>query len=241
MEKSFRTAIRVTWILTAVCLLATGAMFVLPKFGIDWREHFSWLFFSAPVLFFCFFLLPLLYYYRKRYLTGEKELLQGEQLARWHYHPDEWKKFAETEWLRTRKQAMWTPAGVVVGVVVLGYLFKGWGADEFSVVLPWILAIAVVVALLMYSYGLRNYKKSVKKVGEVFIGKSGLYFNDAYYTWNVVGTKLGKVELLEGDPRILQFEILYASKTGPRPSEIRVPVPRAHEQEAEKIIQKLSK
>ena len=240
MEKSFRIAIRATWISAGVCICCILAMIFLPKIGVDWREHLFFLFFSVPLFLFCLLLLPFLYYYRKKYLSGARELLEGNFLARWHYDNDEWNRFAESEWKRTQRRALWTPASVVAGVVVLGYLFKGWTLDDYKVILPWIFALAVVGALLMYVVGLNNFRRMMKKTGEVFIGESGLYFNDTYYTWNVFGAKLGKVDLIQGDPVMLQFEILYASKTGTRPSDIRVPVPRAHQKEAAKIVTRLS-
>ena len=240
MEKSFRIAIRCTWFAAGLCICCFFAMALLPKFGVDWREHLFFLFFSIPALLFCLFLLPFLYYYQKKHLAGAKELLGGKFMARWHYENDEWMQFAENEWKRTQRTALWTPAGIVTGVVVLGYLFKGWTFNDYIHILPWITALAVVGALLMYFIGFSNYKRMMKKKGEVFIGESGLYFNEAYYAWNVFGAKLGRVDLIPGEPAMLQFEILYASRTGTRPSDIRVPVPRAHRKEAAAIASKLS-
>ncbi len=240
MEKSFRAAIRVALIVAGICICCFLAIFLLPKFGIDWREHLFFLFYSVPAFLFCLFLLPFLFYYRKKYLSGAKELLDGNCLARWNYDNDEWNQFAETEWKRTQRSALWTPVGIVAGIVVLGYLFKGWTFDDYKIILPWVFALAVVGAFLIYYTGLNSYRKMLKKRGEVFIGESGLYFNDAYHTWNVFGARLGNVELIGDDPAILQFEILYTSRTGTRPSEIRVPVPRAHRKEAATIAAKLS-
>lgn len=240
MEKTFRTAIRVTWALVGICIVAFLTMFMLPKFGIDWREQFFWLFFSIPLFLFCLILQPLLYYYRKKYLRGARELLDGKFLVHWHYQQNEWNRFAESEWRRTKKKAMWMPLGITFGLIVLGYLLKGWTIDDFKVILPWIIALAVLGALLTYFYGLSNYKKSLKKVGEVYIGKTSVYFIDTFYTWDVFGARLGKVELLAEDPAILQFEILYAGRYGSRPVDVRVPVPRAHAKEAADIAAKFS-
>lgn len=240
MGNSYRTWIRTTWAIAALSAVALLAMIVLSRLRIDWQAHWFYLFFSIPALLFCAIFLPVLYYYRKKYEKGLSELVGGKYLAHWQYDPDEWNRFVEREWGRTKKKAAWYPIGILGGVIVLGYVFKGWGVDEFKVILPWIFGLAVFAALTMLYIGQRAYRRGLEKVGEVFIGESAVQFGATYFTWDSFGTKLGKVELLKGDQLILQFEIRQISRYGSRSSEIRVPVPRDRIDEAEKLVQRFS-
>ncbi len=240
MEKSFRIWLQVVWVLTILSVLAILWVVILAYEGFDWRSYFALLLFSVPMLFFSAILLPTLYYYRKKYTKGVDELMSGKYLAHWTYEPDEWNRFAEGEWNRTREKALWTPFGIAGGVIFLGYLFKGWGIDDFKIVLPWILGLSILIAIFMYYFGLRTYNKGKENVGEVFIGDRAVQFNGNYCSWDYFGAKLGKVELIKADPPVLQFEIRQIGRYGTRSSEVRVPVPRKHAKEAENIVLKFS-
>ncbi|HEY6951165.1 MAG TPA: hypothetical protein VI758_02090 [Bacteroidota bacterium] len=240
MEKTYRVWIQATWTVVVASLIGSISMMVMRMQGIPWQEHWFFLFFSIPLLLFGLILLPLLYHFRKKFMKGVQELVNGKHLAHWHYDPEEWNHFVEEEWSRTKTKAVWMPFSIVAGVIVLGYLFKGWGVEEFKVMLPWIFGLATIVALLMYSFGLRTHRKGLGKVGEVFIGEKAVQFNGTYYSWDAFGMKLGKVELLNGQPAVLQFEIQSLGRYGTNTSDVRVPVPRHHEKEAEAIVAKLS-
>jgi hypothetical protein len=240
VEKSFRIWLRVVWILTILSVLAILWVVVVAYAGHEWRDYVALLLFSVPMLFFSAFILPMLYYYRKKYTKGADELMGGKYLAHWTYEADEWNKFVEGEWKRTKKQAIWTPFGIIAVVIVLGYLFKGWGVDDFKIILPWILGLSIIVAIFMYYVGRRTYRKGIEKVGEVFIGDHAVQFNGNYCTWDYFGAKLGKVELLKADPPILQFEIRQIGRYGSKSTEVRVPVPRKHEKEAAELVLKFS-
>ena len=235
MEKSFRIWLRVVWILTTLSVLAILWVVIVAYSGHEWRDYLALLLFSVPMLFFSAIILPMLYYYRKKYTKAADELMGGKYLAHWTYEPDEWNRFVEGEWSRTKKKALWTPFGIVAVVIVLGYLFKGWGVDDFKIILPWIFGLSIIVAILMYYFGQRTYNKRMEKVGEVFIGDRAVQFNGNYCSWDYFGAKLGKVELLKTDPPVLQFEIRQIGRYGTRSSEVRVPVPRKHENEAENL------
>ena len=240
MERSFRIWLQVGWTVAVLSVLSILGVVLMALEGLDWRAYLLFALIPILVLFICIIAIPMLYHYRNKYAKGSKELTEGKSLAHWHYDPVEWNLFAEGEWSRTKKKALWMPFGIIAGVVVLGYLFKGWGIEDFKLLLPWILGLAVGAALLLYVYGLRVYKKRLESVGEVFIGDRAVLFNGTYYTWDFLGGSLGTVELLEGDPPILQFEIRQIGRYGNRSSEVRVPVPRKHEEEAKKLVAKFS-
>jgi hypothetical protein len=236
----FSKWIRVTWGIIAICLLAFLAMFILPRMGIDWRVDHFYLFFSIPVSAFCGFLLLLLYYYQHTYAKGAQELLAGKYLVHWKYDKEEWTRFIANEWKRNKRRAIWVPLSSVAGVVVLGSILYGLTEYEFKQFMPWILGLAAFSVALIYGVGLNNYNKSRKKIGELYVGETSLYFNEMYFMWDTFSTSLGGVRVLAGNPKILEFEILQISKTGYRSFEIRVPIPHAHEKDAVDLIKKLT-
>ncbi len=231
---------QVMWTVAILSVLSILGVVLMALEGLDWRAYLLFIFIPGMLLILSIIVIPLLYYYRKKYAKGTKELTDGKYLAHWKYEPDEWNRFVEGEWTRTKKKALWMPFGIVAGVVVLGYLFKGWGIDDFKLMLPWIFGLAVFAAILVYLYGRRTYQKGLEKVGEVYIGERAVQFNETYTTWDFFGGKLGKVQLLDGDPPILQFEILQISRYGNKSSDVRVPVPRNHESEARKLAARFS-
>ena len=240
VERSFRIWLQVAWTVAILSLLSILGVMIVAIEGLDWRAYLLFVLIPGMLLILSIIVIPMLYYYRKKYAKGIKELTEGKHLAHWKYNPEEWNRFVEGEWARTKKKALWMPFGIVAGVVVLGYLFKGWGIDDFKVILPWIFGLAVFAAMLVYLVGRRTYQKGLEKVGEVYIGERAVQFNETYSTWDFLGGKLGKVEFLQGDPSILQFEILQISRYGNKSSEVRVPVPHNHEEEAKQLAAKLS-
>lgn len=176
----------------------------------------------------------------KEYTKSENNLVESRHLAHWKYDADEWDRFTAHEWKTARNNAFWYPVGIVIVVAAFGYFFKGWGFEELKNVMPWIFALAVAIGLIILAIAQRSRKKSLQNVGETYIGEDAIQFNGKYYPWVGFGLKLGKVIFLKGDPSMLEFEIKRLTRYGYTPSEIRVPVPRAHQEEAERIVQKFS-
>jgi len=240
VQKTYDKWIRIAWIVTIPALAGLSWIILLSLTGGDWKRQSIVLLASCFVLFFSVFLLPMLYYYRKKYSKSDNELLGGKHLAHWTYEQDEWERFVREEWKRARKKALAYPFGIIFAVPILGYFFKGWGVDEVKMIMPWIAGLAVFAGLVLLTAGWRKYQRGVQNVGETFVGEDAVMFNGTYYPWVGFGIKLGKVELLKGEPSVLQFEIRSLGRYGNNSSEVRIPVPRRHEGEAEKIARRLS-
>ncbi|MBI5464733.1 MAG: hypothetical protein HY966_07275, partial [Ignavibacteriales bacterium] len=85
METNYARAIRITWIITGLCLIAFLTMWLMSNFGIDWRKDWFFLVFSIPMFLLCIITLPVLYQYRGKQISGMKDIAAGKELARWTY------------------------------------------------------------------------------------------------------------------------------------------------------------
>src|SRR5688572_11269012 len=98
----YRRSIRVTAIVTAVCLASVGLGILLTALGVGKSPI---LLLPIPIALFGILLLPILYFSGRRQGRQIDALLSGGHLAHWTYGEDEWRRFSDKEWTRARGQA----------------------------------------------------------------------------------------------------------------------------------------
>ena len=231
----YRRSIRVTAIVTGVCVASVGLGVLLTALGVGKSPV---LFLPIPIALFGLILLPILYFSGRRQGRQIDALLSGGHLARWTYGEDEWRRFSEKEWTRARGQARkavinvaWISAvaGVIVGISkpVLGVANGAkWG---LLIGIP----LALVVSALIYLIGRWTYRSRQRSPGEAYIGRDGVFQDGSYTTWSDISAKLISVKFEPADPATVRFDI-----RGHRGAvqQLRVLVPAGKEDEARVLV-----
>jgi hypothetical protein len=178
----------------------------------------------------------------RSYLAGMRDLLAGHTWARWRYSPEEWRRFAEAEWARTRREARRGPlyslalAGIIGGV--LGLLGQSLAAGLATGGI--VCAAGLVTSAGIWLAGRWRYRRRDAGAGEILIGPDGSYSRGRYTAFRAFNLRLSRIEVEPGDPSTLLVVTESWSQHGAKSSqETRLPIPRAHEPEAAALAVRL--
>ncbi|HYF93653.1 MAG TPA: hypothetical protein VD969_15675 [Symbiobacteriaceae bacterium] len=184
---------------------------------------------------------PILVVTGRKQIQEIEELIAGQDLrAYWTFDPDEWSRHTENEHARgmkqTRSTAMWT--FIIAFVVIVAIELFAGALSAVTIIIA--LAIAVgLTALLggtMYLSTKSAYATNRAGVGEVFIGGTSIYFGTRFYTWKGKWANLKKVIFEEGNPCVVQVDYEVGGGDNTSYIEVRIPVPRGREQEAQELV-----
>ena len=166
-----------------------------------------------------------------------------DQLAHWTYDPSKWKRFIDWH-LNEEKEAKWglfVFITIIIAAVGVGF----WLAmrDTASLwVLFFLLGLIVLLWLVAIVAPRLTYRRLKKGSGQVYLGKSGIYLNGAVHTWNLIGSRLESVELIQKPFPMLVFVYSYLMMAGRslfffrQYASVHVPVPDGKEAEATKVV-----
>ncbi|HEX2190455.1 MAG TPA: hypothetical protein VHG51_16220 [Longimicrobiaceae bacterium] len=162
--------------------------------------------------------------------SGAREA-DAEVLAHWTYAPDEWSEYARQELRFRRGEAL----SVGLGVVVLGVLLLVYRRDaEYGVAL----GVAGVVGAIIYAGRLLQARSAhaantATRGGEVVISPRAVVLNGRYHVLQDDRFHFAGVRLLdEEDPPVLEFSVVWSTRSGRADEQVYVPVPRGREEEA---------
>jgi hypothetical protein len=167
-------------------------------------------------------------------------ILKGEEcLVHWRYDPLEWRAFTEEEYAR-RKSYNWRLWIIVGGMCfVVGLAF--WIADHDAG--RWVflvmLGMMAVTGLTAYVAPLAERACNRRRVGECWIGRSGVYINGQFASWRAAAGRLENVSLAGAGRKYLQFDFSFLSRYGRQSASLRVPVPLGQENVAEQVLSAL--
>jgi hypothetical protein len=185
---------------------------------------------------------PVIIFTKRREVEEIEELHAGQNvIAHWLYAPDEWSRFIEHERTRARKYFLlvFIPITVILLAVTLPILLKGTShGGKLALSLISILPPVGFLALILWGILYAPIHAARKRVqGDVYISPKGVLLNDRYYSWKVFGSSSApKVSYEAGEPPIVQFEWIVGAGRNTQSKSVRVPVPRAHEQEAQHVL-----
>lgn len=192
--------------------------------------------------FICGIIAPTLWFGGRKQMAEMAALFGGQDLlVHWTFDADEWSRYTANEYVRgmkqTRTAAIWSFAIPFVLVMVVQPFAGG-----FSVLMTGLALAFGAGAALLFGGSLYLMAKSADAanragVGEVFIGATCLYYGKRFYTWAGKYAELQKVAFEPGDPSVIQFDIKYGTDGNSTHAEVRVPVPRGREAEAEQLAQ----
>jgi hypothetical protein len=160
--------------------------------------------------------------------------LSGGVLAHWVYDAEEWAAYTKREASFRRRQAAVLALGTLVIVTLGGIVAAGDPAAGFGIG-------CVVAALVGVARWIRaavaNRANRSAALPEVVIGSSCILFNGRYQVLRDHQYNFGGVRLLENErPPILEFTVTWKTRRGTSNEQIRVPVPRGHEDEARALL-----
>lgn len=177
--------------------------------------------------------------YGIRAKTLDKIISGKDLLAHWTYSPDEWKKYTEEEYVRERSDKMALFYVLVFFCVTIGggLFLVAEDKEAAGIVLAGLLALASFIRLLIAYTTRNNYSANKKHLGEVFIGRKGVYLNKSFHSWNFLSQLEGA--LIDQKNNILEIEYSSLSNQGKNYASVRIPIPRGKEEEAKTLVSAL--
>ena len=167
----------------------------------------------------------------------DKILSNKNLLARWTYSDAEWREFTEADYKLDRKQR-WLLVGIIsVFAIFFGVLFAIMDPEAGIYVLFMMLGLIVLVSLTAFITSQQNYRHNVRHKGETLIASDGLILNGQLHAWNVIGSKIERVDYMEETPPMIEFEYSAVSRSGRNSYTIRVPIPSDQGKSARDIVQ----
>lgn len=236
-----KTGLMISYVLGAVFLLTTLAAFAVEGDAVLWFGILGGTGLLTMVILIVVFLLE-----GKRKLKAIAELLAGKDLiAHWTFDDDEWDRYTENEYARglkqTRTVSIWT-LGITMVLMVMVGLFSDGGIDSLFAAMS-LVVIGGLTALIggaTYASARATYNRNRSRVGEVYVGAAGAYFNETYHGYGARFTVLRKVALEDGDPSVVHIDYQVGAGENAAFVELRVPVPRGLEAEAQQVVDRLS-
>jgi hypothetical protein len=158
-------------------------------------------------------------------------------LARWTYSDAEWKAFTEADYKIDRKNR-WMLVGIISAFAIFfGILFAIMDREAGIYVLFVMLGLIVLVSITAFLTSQQNYRRNVRHKGETLIASDGIILNGQLHAWNVIGSKLDRVDYMEETPPMIEFEYSAVSRSGRDSYTVRVPVPSGQGNSARDIVQ----
>ncbi len=181
------------------------------------------------------------------HVTGKSQaktidaLLKGENLlAHWTFDQDEWRKYTENEHTRgirlARSTFIWTFAITLVLAVVIEWFADALNGTGAAIAVAIAAVLAALLGGLLYLSAKATHSRNLAGVGEVHIGPNCVYFAGRFYTWAGKMATLRKAAFEPGDPCIVEFNWEYGSGDNRSVQEVRIPVPRGREEEAQRLV-----
>lgn len=170
----------------------------------------------------------------KRY---DRILSDKNPLARWTYSDEEWRAYTEADYKIDRKNR-WILVGIISAFAIFfGILFAVMDPEAGIYVLYTMLGLIALVSLTAFLTSQQNYRRNVKHKGEALIAGDGIILNGQLHAWNVIGSRLDRVDYMEETPPMIEFEYSAVSRNGRDSYTVRVPIPSGQENSAHDIVQ----
>jgi hypothetical protein len=167
----------------------------------------------------------------------DRILSDKNPLARWTYSDEEWRAYSEADYKIDRKNR-WTLVGIISAFAIFfGALFAIVDPEAGIYVLYTMLGLIALVSLTAFLTSRQNYRRNVKHKGEALIAGDGIILNGQLHAWNVIGSRLDRVDRIEGTPPMVEFEYSAPSRNGRDSYTVRVPIPSGQEKSAHDIVQ----
>ncbi len=173
-----------------------------------------------------------------------RRLLDGQGLlARWSYSPVEWQAYAGAEQREqlAENRGLWLfMAGMCL---FLGAAF--WLIDPEAGLFVLLVMLALTALLAAAAFGLPRLRRQRRlrqqdSQAEAWLGATGVYFDGAFFPWDLWESRLLKVDLQQAAssaPAFLRFHLLHVISFGIQNQVLLVPVPTGRLAEAQALLE----
>jgi hypothetical protein len=157
-------------------------------------------------------------------------------LAHWTYTDAEWQAYTEAEHEEDTRNR-WTLVAIISAFALFfGVLFALFDREAGVYVLLVMLGLIAIVSFTAFITSRQNYRRNVLHKGETIISSEGIILNGQLHAWNVIGSRLERVDYVEAPVPVVEFEYSAVSRTGRDSYTVRVPVPSNEEKNARDTV-----
>lgn len=177
-------------------------------------------------------------FYNIRARRLDKLLNNKNIIARWEYAPEEWMKFTEYNFAEDKKIRRGMFKVVTIIAIVIGVILT---LMMQSIIIAYVMiGIIIIVSIPAFLGPVVKHNRNLKNKGIVLISENSVFLNGEFFSWNMSGAMLDSVEkVFENDVFCLLVKYNYPTRTGIQTDEIRIPVPKGKENEADTVINSL--
>jgi len=219
------------WAILSVVFLIS----IIILFAVDIGDLGFALIFFCIVLFFTGVIVSIMYFNRAGKLA--KLISPDGHLVHWIYTPEEWKEYAEEEFITQKAYNKILFIIIAVIALVCGIVVLIATRNEAGMwVMLSMLALVALIGFVAWFSGWYNYRQNVTTTGEAYLGNDGVYLGRQLHLWNMQGAFLKSADYIEGNVRLLEFTYLAPARYGLQEYSVRVPVPRGQEKQAAELI-----
>jgi len=233
-----RTAV-IWWVLCALLLAGIFTPLFFELFGV---EAGDWVF---AVMFFCLVFgitaIVVAIMYTKRARLVSRMLSKENLLAHWTYSPAEWSSYTNKEHREDKHEKRNIFLLVVVIAIIVGIILSIIHPEGWLIFLFTVLGIIVVIGCAALLAVWLRYRQNRKYLGETYISLNAVYLNRQLHVWQGFGAILEEVGYENTHPTMPIIKIVYStpSRSSRLYVNVRVPVPKAEEETARKIVTQL--
>ena len=142
-------------------------------------------------------------------------MAERDQLACWTYDPEEWKRFVAWEFTEETSEKRGLLMLVSAIILVVG---GGFWLVMRDAAAAWVFVFLIGLAALLWAVAWivprLTRRRNLKALGEVYIGRSGIYMNGAVHTWNLPGSRFESAAFIEKPFPLLVFVYSYLMVAG---------------------------
>ena len=175
--------------------------------------------------------------YANRARTLDRIFSGDRVLVWWRYAPDEWRKFAVTEFQIAKSEKVPLYILTVVISLIIGGIFFIADPKAGGIVFLGLMGLMAFIGLLVLVLPRLRYAKNQETIGETIISMDGVYINGDFHSWNFFSASVDSVRVLDADPLLLEFTYSFVTRTGRQEENVRVPIPRGQEAVAGRVVE----
>lgn len=175
---------------------------------------------------------------RTKQRVSAMSVYHSQVLAHWRYDQKTWRAYAESERRYAHSYlARWTLPGLIIGLSVVYLWLQLFGQQVLS---PLLTAGSVNLLVLLVKTGLLPYYRVLNTPSEAIITPDGLCIGGGAYFWRQGNAKLCTVNLQQGQPSMLVFNLRVQNGRTTSTQSVRIPVPVGCAAEAATVVDALT-
>ncbi|MGB9006314.1 MAG: hypothetical protein WCB96_11380 [Candidatus Aminicenantales bacterium] len=233
MTNPKRKVARFSWIITGL-----GLFLILGPMGLGWMEGmkggFALAITGLPVVTIG---LTVFFLYRKQARQWDSITSGGAVLVHWTYSESLWQDYTEKDYRADKRNKMTLFYIISAFAVFFGLLFFLLDREAGFIVLLIMIGLIILIRLTAYLSIQYTFRQNRRAKGEATITPTAVLLNKQLHTWGALGSTLGEVKFLPGQPPLIEFSYSAPSGRALASYSVRVPVPPGQEDKARGVIE----